>query len=107
MKYTLDSVKLQVAALSKKYKKEFIFEEYFTYNLPDLIFPQENLFYYGVLTHGASTFNCEIYFKGNLSITIVENSQIEMLFTDLFITKDGLAQDKMSGQFIGFKIFEK
>jgi hypothetical protein len=107
MKYTLDSIKLQIAALEQKYlNTKFDSKPLFTENLYDLCTHQDKIFYYGVLTHGASTFDCEIFFNDNLSVTIVENSQIEILFTDLFGVKDGLAQSKYRGQFIGFQIFE-
>ena len=107
MKYTLDSIKLQVASLEQKYPNTKLnFKPFFTEELSDLCTYQDKIFYYGVLTHGLSTFDCEIFFNGNLSISIIENSQIEILFTDLFQVKDGLAQSKYRGQFIGFQIFE-
>jgi hypothetical protein len=108
MKYTLDSIKLQIAALEQKFVgKNFDYKPIFITDLSDFTFPVENQYYYGILTHGASTFTCDVFFNNNLSITIDENSQIEVLFTDLFNPKDGLAQSKYRGQFIGFHIFEK
>jgi hypothetical protein len=106
MQYTLDSIKQVIKSLENNNKDlKYQYEAFFTTDLKEFITFNENVFYYGVLTHGQSTVSCQVYSGTNSSITIDENSQIEIFFSHLFNSPDGLLQSKLRGQFRGFKIY--
>lgn len=106
MRYTLDSIDLVIKALQEKYpdnKYESI--PFITEDISSISLKQENRLYYGVLTNGASTIDCDIYLNTKKTITIDPNSQIEILFDQLFSTHDATSLSNMHGQFRGHFIY--